>query len=781
MFSRQPLPPVITAPPHLGQSIGPLTFFIWVGALTAAGCLNSETERCPWGTICPPSRQCHAGTKSCLRAVQIEACQDTGEGRQCSYAGAPTGFHVCQQGACLPVLCGDGTLDKQEACDDGNGLSHDGCSSGCTIETPTWAVGDSFGTRSDHGAVYFAPLGGILVFGGQSASGESTDESWVIYAGQPSPLPTPVNPSARHGHAMTVWEPGASEPANEDSRPRVVLFGGWSNTGQPLDDTWVFVDEQWQSVETESRPPARADHAMVQIPALGGVVLFGGRDASGAVLDDVWCFDGIQWRQLFLEPRPMARFGHTMVWDPDARRGVLFGGTGPHWSVLDDTWELTEAGFDYLALTPAPAARTDHAMAYDPETEQILLAGGSTTDPSPLNEVWLLTGRQWEEQSAAPLPAPRTQATLAYDTEQQSHYLLGGTDVSGGAGANLWQYSAGSWQDVTPAAAPPPRSAHSMDYMQNIDAIVLFGGYDGEALNDTWLHDGRTWQKTASEDDSPPARFSHDGAYDEMAQRLVLFGGIADDQPLDDTWIFDGTTWQPISASTPPSARYGHAMAYDPQRQIVVLFGGNNGAENLSDTWIYTRQQWEKHVISAGGAPSEREHAAMVYVPALNGLVLHGGRDDRILSDSWLFDGTTWTPIESAAYLPERCTHAMAYDTTSDRLIMFGGFGTMLYGDTWSFDGQDWQNLNLDSGPAARARAAMAYHPTSRRLVLFGGTSTELKGDSWTLRWESGWPEETCLDRWDNDEDGLADCQDPDCENRRCDVADNRCLQGVCQ
>jgi cysteine-rich repeat protein len=35
-------------------------------------------------------------------------------------------------------ICGDGSIDDLEECDDNNSMSHDGCSSGCLIEQPTW-------------------------------------------------------------------------------------------------------------------------------------------------------------------------------------------------------------------------------------------------------------------------------------------------------------------------------------------------------------------------------------------------------------------------------------------------------------------------------------------------------------------------------------------------------------------------------------------------------------------------------------------------------------------
>ena len=65
-----------------------------LGVLAMAACVRSVSVPCDDGTVCP-------------------------EGTQCVVGG------------CSSLACGDGMLDTDlgESCDDGNHLSHDGCSS----------------------------------------------------------------------------------------------------------------------------------------------------------------------------------------------------------------------------------------------------------------------------------------------------------------------------------------------------------------------------------------------------------------------------------------------------------------------------------------------------------------------------------------------------------------------------------------------------------------------------------------------------------------------------
>lgn len=50
-----------------------------------------------------------------------------------AYAPASSGVH-CGESGCLPI-CGDGLVRGDEACDDGNVETGDGCAEYCAVET----------------------------------------------------------------------------------------------------------------------------------------------------------------------------------------------------------------------------------------------------------------------------------------------------------------------------------------------------------------------------------------------------------------------------------------------------------------------------------------------------------------------------------------------------------------------------------------------------------------------------------------------------------------------
>jgi hypothetical protein len=66
----------------------------------------------------------------------------------------------------------------------------------------------------------------------------------------------------------------------------------------------------------------------------------------------------------------------------------------------------------------------------------------------------------------------------------------------------------------------------------------------------------------------------------------------------------------------------------------------------------------------------------------------------------------------------------MAYDAATQAVVLIGGNGTnetQEFTDTWSWNGATWTQLFPASSPSARTSPAMTYDPVLRAVVLFGG------------------------------------------------------------
>ena len=163
-----------------GASLGALALLV--------GCIETNLVACGDGRLCPAGMACDVVHHSCVAPDQLTACEGLEDFVSCQATGVDLGR--CFDGVCLPggcgngevepeelcddgntagadgcsadcrsrEVCGDGVADKLrgEECDDGNTRSRDGCTNGCTIERPTWhrRLQDEPTPRSDAGAAY---------------------------------------------------------------------------------------------------------------------------------------------------------------------------------------------------------------------------------------------------------------------------------------------------------------------------------------------------------------------------------------------------------------------------------------------------------------------------------------------------------------------------------------------------------------------------------------------------------------------------------------------------
>jgi cysteine-rich repeat protein len=96
------------------------------GLLSA--CLQPASGTCA-DLLCPVGTVCAAEAQRCVAPAQLYACTGRLERDACSMPGAAAAR--CVSGVCVSVVCGDGVVQGDEVCDDGNTRSCDGCSSDC--------------------------------------------------------------------------------------------------------------------------------------------------------------------------------------------------------------------------------------------------------------------------------------------------------------------------------------------------------------------------------------------------------------------------------------------------------------------------------------------------------------------------------------------------------------------------------------------------------------------------------------------------------------------------
>lgn len=180
-----------------------------------------------------------------------------------------------------------------------------------------------------------------------------------------------------------------------------------------------------------------------------------------------------------------------------------------------------------------------------------------------------------------------------------------------------------------------------------------------------------------------------------------------------------------------------------PEQGKVVLFGGRQIADQdtspfLSDTWEWNGRSWTARTTAT--LPPARADAVMTTLGRK--LVLFGGFNGEWLGDTWEWDGQTWTKRSVTIAPRPRASATMA--AFRGKVVLFGGAGpgivplggAVSFDDTWEWDGVAWTLKQPARSPTPRYGAVMA--PLGDKLVLFGGrtvgpsgSGTTIAGDMW--------------------------------------------------
>ncbi|MCI4345933.1 MAG: hypothetical protein L3K07_04190 [Thermoplasmata archaeon] len=370
------------------------------------------------------------------------------------------------------------------------------------------------------------------------------------------------------------------------------------------------------------------------------------------------------------------------------------------------------------------------------------------------------TATRWIVDSSSPHPDALSTSSHQASPPPSRPVGLGGS-VAGAPAAS----SAPQWVNVTPGipVQPPARANASGSWDPTDGEYLLFGGeVNGQVLGDTWVFRGGQWA-TVHSTFNPAPRYGAGLAFDPVDNYTVLFGGSnSTSRPtstVNDTWSFAQGQWTRLTPTTPPRGRTFPSMAFDPLAGRVIMFGGLFALNQSASTWGYVSGNWSSLVAGGPGEPPDRFGGSMAFDASAGHLIMFGGLDPQTkipitLNDTWSFawsgpvvGGTgTWTNLNLTLAPSTRYDAAMAYDASESAIVLFGGAtltGVPL-GDTWLWSPTGWSKLSFNVGtqsPTVRYGSALAPSPSpgaspnsvSPPLLLFSGLGrgSQLAEDTW--------------------------------------------------
>jgi hypothetical protein len=262
--------------------------------------------------------------------------------------------------------------------------------------------------------------------------------------------------------------------------------------------------------------------------------------------------------------------------------------------------------------------------------------------------------------------------------------------------AALWSYDGRAWRRLCDPCSPGPGAlfAPAMAYDSKRDRVVLYGGADKVGTtSELWAWDG-TWTQieTPVAGISPGRRAQSQMAYDPRRDRIVLFGGIVDDNfNRYDASVFelDGDQWSAVSVTgdQPPGiGGAGQAALWNPvTEQIDVLEDQGPGVDASDATWSWNGSAWSKLCGPCTGIA--RRDASIVFDPSPPRTYEIGGYDgvrSTEIAGTWQRDGSGTRMVSMQP--DKRDSVAVAYDAARDAYVLYGGNGAACFGncsETW--------------------------------------------------------------------------------------------------
>jgi len=244
-------------------------------------------------------------------------------------------------------------------------------------------------------------------------------------------------------------------------------------------------------------------------------------------------------------------------------------------------------------------------------------------------------------------------------------------------------------------------------------------------------------------DQTPYARVGHTAVLDEDGDRMVVFGGGAND-----TWALplsgpDAGVWAPILASGeyPPVHAYGGTLfadsaIYDPVgRRMIVLLNPTPATATANaevDIWELSLSGppvW-KRLTTAGPSPgAEVQSGHLVLDRDGQRIFVAGGSLDQAAVWALSLGAIpTWTRF---AAMPDEggvdfyTDASLVLDTVREQLVLFGGHPRL--GKLWGLSLATAEWTLLDPGnPASRGYGVTTvFDAAGDRLVLFGGDGNQ--------------------------------------------------------
>jgi hypothetical protein len=276
----------------------------------------------------------------------------------------------------------------------------------------------------------------------------------------------------------------------------VVLFGGVGD----YDNTWLWNGERWAHAHPATSPPGRYGASAAYDPATKMVLIFGGRTEPGTPIHDTWGWDGTRWVDLDSGAGgPPPGEGSSMAWDSAHNQMVLLTGSG----VIGEpggTWVWAGSHWSHPDGAELPAGAFYSPMWFDPEAKSLIAVGCCEGPPPATGAVmttWRWSGKAWSVLTT-PADAPVGATTMALDPRIDALVLCTCSSTASGRRPALLVWDGHAWTSMTSGALPVEGGTEITDADRN--ELLLLGSpvantVAGAVPVQVWTLIGSNWRR----------------------------------------------------------------------------------------------------------------------------------------------------------------------------------------------------------------------------------------------------------------------------------------------
>lgn len=315
---------------------------------------------------------------------------------------------------------------------------------------------------------------------------------------------------------------------------------------------------------------------------------------------------------------PTARGYHQMAYDTESQRVILYGGqTGNFFldpvHLSHETWSFTPDTKVWTQMSPisSPGGSSGGDMTYNSKADRSILS--IISDDFSRLETWAYDANSDTWTRLADGPRAMVGQRIVYDSESDRIIMFGGFDFSRFKLVDevwVYDYNSDEWINMPQSHVhPQARNFHGMVYDSKADRVVVWGdwqrNYTAATDESVWTYDFNTnaWQEFKHKKDGPAVRDYITLAYDEKADKIIMYGGY--DYGNDETWIYDLNThmWQQMQPTIHPGVISRYGMVYVKDVNRTILFGGQDGVTQFvykGDTWSFNSKADRWTDISPG-------------------------------------------------------------------------------------------------------------------------------------------------------------------------------------